>query len=564
MAVVQISRIQVRRGQKNAGSGIPQLASGELGWAVDARELFIGNGAVSEGAPTVGNTKVLTQYDNIFDLADTYTYRAEDAWMDTGGAGGTPVTRSLQTRLDDTVNGKSFGLTGQTTQIATAKLQTAIDQLYLSDAIKGSIGSRVKLHLTAGEYIIDDTIYIPPYTTIVGDGSDKTVIRSLTTNKPLFRTVNSTSTVGTPASDATSTTLNQATNINIQGITLETTVINKALILDSCKNSKFIDVKLKGPWTSGDAANADSIGVEINSLNGTVESSGNKFHDCKVEGFEYALYSDWDTRNNQIKDCAFTNNANGIAFGAGLVSLDLTANSGKQTGPLKNTIMHCEFLNINKHAVWAKYGTKNYLSNNNYELCGNDGSAENLPAVSVVKFVQSGNSSDHETFSRTAVLSYNSTYWDGVAYLPEIEGPADIVFGETHTLNTITRTGTGDNGIIHQKRFRLAAEPDVASQRFDIHYQVSSRNYSAYRSGVLTINLNGKDKTATVTDTQNYTGTSTYEDDISFNILVQDADADTIDETIDVNIGSTMPSDDLSQIEFKVTLSKTNIDATGE
>ena len=161
-------------------------------------------------------------------------------------------------------------------------------------------------------------------------------------------------------------------------------------------------------------------------------------------------------------------------------------------------------------------------------------------------------------------MSYNSTYWDGVAYLPEIEGPADIVFGETHTLNTITRTGTGDNGIIHQKRFRLAAEPDVASQRFDIHYQVSSRNYSAYRSGVLTINLNGKDKTATVTDTQNYTGTSTYEDDISFNILVQDADADTIDETIDVNIGSTMPSDDLSQIEFKVTLSKTNIDATGE
>ena len=31
MAVVQISRIQVRRGQKNQGSGIPQLEGGELG-----------------------------------------------------------------------------------------------------------------------------------------------------------------------------------------------------------------------------------------------------------------------------------------------------------------------------------------------------------------------------------------------------------------------------------------------------------------------------------------------------------------------------------------------------
>ena len=58
MAVVQISRIQIRRGRKNSGSGLPQLASGELGWAIDSRELYIGNGAVSEGAPAVGNTKV--------------------------------------------------------------------------------------------------------------------------------------------------------------------------------------------------------------------------------------------------------------------------------------------------------------------------------------------------------------------------------------------------------------------------------------------------------------------------------------------------------------------------
>ena len=184
--------------------------------------------------------------------------------------------------------------------------------------------------------------------------------------------------------------------------------------------------------------------------------------------------------------------------------------------------------------------------------------------MSVVKFEQPGNSSDHDTFSRTAVLSYNDSYWDSVAYLPEIEGPADIVFGETHILNTITRTGTDATGIIHQKRFRLPAEVDIASQRFDIHYQIASRNYSAYRSGILTINVNGKDKTTALHDSHNYTGVQAYEDDISFNVLIQDADADTLDETIDVNIGSNMPSDDISQIEFKVTLSKTNIDATGE
>ena len=34
MAVVQISKIQVRRGKKNT-TGMPQLASGELAWAID-------------------------------------------------------------------------------------------------------------------------------------------------------------------------------------------------------------------------------------------------------------------------------------------------------------------------------------------------------------------------------------------------------------------------------------------------------------------------------------------------------------------------------------------------
>ena len=42
MAVVQISRIQIRRGQKNQGTGLPQLSSGELGWAIDTQEMFVG------------------------------------------------------------------------------------------------------------------------------------------------------------------------------------------------------------------------------------------------------------------------------------------------------------------------------------------------------------------------------------------------------------------------------------------------------------------------------------------------------------------------------------------
>jgi hypothetical protein len=62
MAVTQISRIQHRRGlQEN----LPNLASGELGWALDTRKLYIGNGTEEEGAPSTGLTEILTEHSDI-------------------------------------------------------------------------------------------------------------------------------------------------------------------------------------------------------------------------------------------------------------------------------------------------------------------------------------------------------------------------------------------------------------------------------------------------------------------------------------------------------------------
>ena len=40
MAVIEIAKIQVRRGQENL-TGIPQLAPGEFGWAEDTENLSI-------------------------------------------------------------------------------------------------------------------------------------------------------------------------------------------------------------------------------------------------------------------------------------------------------------------------------------------------------------------------------------------------------------------------------------------------------------------------------------------------------------------------------------------
>ena len=50
MAIVQISRITQRKGLQD---DLPQLAGAELGWSVDERRLFIGNGELADGAPVV-------------------------------------------------------------------------------------------------------------------------------------------------------------------------------------------------------------------------------------------------------------------------------------------------------------------------------------------------------------------------------------------------------------------------------------------------------------------------------------------------------------------------------
>ena len=69
MAVVQISRIQLRRGLQQ---DLPQLATAEMAWSIDTRQLYIGNGTLSEGAPTTGVTEILTAY-SIIDFTDSFT-----------------------------------------------------------------------------------------------------------------------------------------------------------------------------------------------------------------------------------------------------------------------------------------------------------------------------------------------------------------------------------------------------------------------------------------------------------------------------------------------------------
>ena len=552
MAVVQISRIQIRRGQKNQGSGLPQLASGELGWAIDTRELYIGNGAVSEGAPAVGNTKVLTEHDNLFTLVDTYAYKANDSYIITGDTATDPVYRTLQDRLDDIVSGRAFGLTGETAQPATVKLQRALDQLYLNSATKTSPQSRVVLYLEPGEYVIDDTIYIPPHATIIGAGKDKTIIRQTTTSA-VFQTQNELDIGGSKANagdDSGSSYLTQARSIRLENLTLETTATSgRGLVLQSCRDSLFKNIKITGPWVLGDTVPTDfanDIGLEINSLSGSVESSNNHFENLEITGWGYAVMSNWDVDNNTWTDCNFDTLGCGFALG---VDMLLGAPSGGQSvGPSRNLIVDSSFSNIEQYGIWVENGTNNISRHNKFILVGNNGGSEGQPETSIIKFAKIGNESIGDYFSRTAALCYDQSYLTGVVYVPEVEGVANYTWANEHKI-----TLTQGNAV---KIMRL---PQANNQGFEIDYTLVSANYEAVRTGKMTIVCNGYNGNVEISDEYHYSGNENYLADIYFDVTITDEDGDTNDETISILCTSTMPSDDQTEFKFKVNNKQSNV-----
>ena len=451
MAVVQISRIQIRRGQKNQGTGLPQLSSGELGWAIDTQEMFIGNGSVAEGAPQVGNTKVITEHDDLFQLADSYIYRNGDGSIVTGIDSVNPVKRTLQERLDDRVSARAFGLTGEQSQDATVLLQRAIDQLFLNSGEELSTSNRVELVLEPGVYTINDTIKVPPHATIVGAGKDKTIIRQVNTNRSVIQTVSDESIPGGYITGGAYAT--QARNIKLQGMTLSVTGGSKGLQLDSCRDSEFLNIKVIGNWSIGTLVPTDTkttfdIALGLNSKNGGVESSNNRFVGCSFENFGYGVVSNWDINDNTFDNCMFKTLGYGVAFGKDMV-IDSIPGNGTSTGPSNNLIKSSVFKDTLYQAILIVHGSNNISKENKFYTCGNNGGGDDQPETAIITIDTLSNKSVDDFFSRTKILSYSQGFIrQSSATL--VAGGLSVFVASTADINPgqliIKNTGIGEFG----------------------------------------------------------------------------------------------------------------------
>lgn len=443
MAVVQISKIQLRRGKANSGTGFPQLASGEMGWAVDTQELYIGNGSVAEGAPAVGNTKILTQNDftaqgSILNLIQ-YIYKAGDPTITTGPDANSAIERPLLSRLSDRVTTADFGAYNDGTHATetTEALQRAIDQLFLNSTTKASAdtaagaSTRVVLEMLAGRYVITNTIYIPSYATIIGAGLDKTIIE-FTGTGPVFQFIDDASTAKTPATSGTYVAATTASTllttqprfITIKGLTVFTDTDDQtALQLDSVRDSLFEDIKVVGSW--GGIFNVGSKGITMTAVSNIVTCENNKFNRLYIEGFSYGVYATHDILNNTFENSYIgtANTTYGGLYQGFVLGENITGNVGQQFGPRETQISRCKFHSITNHAVIVENGTANTVVNCELTNVGNGAMgniANHANAIyPQIYFDKEGNSCINVRSDRPAGLANDNT---STPYVPEVSG----------------------------------------------------------------------------------------------------------------------------------------------
>lgn len=551
MAIVSISRIQIRRGQKNSGSGIPQLAGGEFGWAVDAQELYIGNGSVTEGAPTVGNTKILTEHDNLFELSNLYIYK-NGTGIKTGVTQDAPIQRALQDRLDDIVSVRSFGAEGLGGSFnETVELQRAIDQLFTGDGIGDIFNEqRVTLHIPAGTYNISNSLKLPPYATLIGDGSEHTIIQQ-TGNHAVLETVNGTRTATSAGDQSQTGPNNQAKFITVKGLTLKTFGNNSAIKLNSCSYSVFEDIKLVGTYnymSPGLTPYTANFGIFLDGYsdglgpNATTTSNNNIFNNIKIgsdegvgEGFETAVKSDWAAKNNNFKNCSFEYCKYGFRLGTGTIP-------ATESGPFRNSISHSRFSNILQHGIHIANGIDNISSNNYFISVGNNGAAETLPVHSIIKFnvdsLVSRNISSDDYFVRTTELTNGASI---VPYVPEIEGSVS----NSQNFNLISSVSY-QPGAFYTK-LRLPAD---IKKHYTINYNYTGGvGINALRHGVLEVLVDPILFTTSISDTYDFIGNVVFEPLISFKAELIVVSGVT---TLQIQVKDEIPSDSNAPLLFQV------------
>lgn len=461
MAVIQISKIQVRRGLEE---NLPQLASGEFGWSIDTQKLYIGNGTLSEGAPEIGNTEIVTASTDIISAIESYVFKGQESGYTsrTGASATTPVYRTLQNKLDEQISARDFGALGDGSTDDTLALQRAIDQVF-PKTYYTTVGVRRKLHIPAGTYIISDLLTVPPYAHIEGDGPLSTIIKQTDSVADAVIKVRDSKEqldgdMGTSAADL-------PFQIYINNLTLENNEDNHCAVIDSSEDITFSRVRFKGVITSPLTSGADKAGVYIIDTVGPTENV--LLDQCEFANISYGVRLVGDIGSVTVNQSTFDNLYQGVNVQANVSS----PRSLRITNSVFNTIAAEAVKTEDETLVISAFNL--YRSNIGY---GNVSvMVSTVPTSSVINYHTGNGYSIADYFERTVahqsyyptvyvdplgvhtekVSTINGTVSDTPGYVEFVANNASTVTNTSFILTSLTSSAIVDYKIVRDTSYRI-------------------------------------------------------------------------------------------------------------
>ena len=537
MPIVQISRIQHRRGKK---TDLPQLAAGELGWSVDDQRLYIGNGTVADGAPAVGNTEIMTAGSTTITTALSHTYKGYLGDLTTIVTGATgDVTRTLQKRLDDYVSVKDFGAVGDDSTADVVAIQRALDELY-RDTDKDDARARRVLFFPAGTYKINASLTIPPYAHLVGEGPDKTIIKN-SASAPALVTEDDEGQVYGNIGDSDATA---PTQIQISNMTIRTTVAYGGLSIDNATKVFVNNVKFQGTFVSGGTDASTSKGVSVRSTT-ALPCAYIVFDQCQFTGFARLVDMSYDVTNVRFTNCDFSTAYYGALIGA---EMDGSTN-GLTKGPRDIQFSGSSWSTIGQQAIWVKpaagadagTGARNVISYGNWyaETVANSFDGVNsFIEVPVIQFDNDECTSTLDFFERTSQRDTDfGDSSDPSNTPPEVQGIGlhkKAVKQITLADNTSSATDTG------------IYLPGFTDKGVRITYKMNRG--AKYRTGVFTISSAGE----LCTFNDDFEETSDVGTTLS--AITSDGDSTAGNDTIRVKFTTTSDSSTAVTMEYQIEI----------
>jgi hypothetical protein len=524
MPIVQISRIQHRRGKR---TDLPQLAAGELGWVIDEQRLFIGNGTVSDGAPAVGNTEIMTAGSSAFTTALGHTYK--------GYLGdSTPITttqqRTLQQRLDDYVSVKDFGATGDDSTADVTAIQNAIDEIY-KDTDKADTRSRRILFFPAGTYRINAALKIPPYAHLMGEGPDKTIIRNSGNNSVMVTQDNA----GNVGDDITA----QVNQIQISNMTLRNTVAYAGVSLDRAKEVYFNNVKFQGSYAAGGADVSASKGLTVTSTT-ALPCEKLYFNHCQFTKFARLVDMSFDATNVRFNDCDFSTAYYGALIGD---EWDSSTSNGMTVGPRDVQFTGSSWSNIGQQAIYVKAQqtveapSRNIISHGNWyakTVANNFEGVGSIREVAVIRYDQDECSSIMDFFERSDLRRSDGSSELNAA--PELQGigiQSKAIKSQTLTNNTSTATTFNEY-------------PALAGKGLKVVYKIVRGTLDRTGELIVSVSTNGVSYDDTYTESGNDCG-------VELTAVLDNKDSTAGSETVALKFTTTSTGTDAT-IDYQTTI----------